>query len=197
MADNTPLYILSKSIVDDVDRVISEKLMKWRMFPAQWKLEIENYYGKPIRYSGIKYDGSPRVVYWGGFIEPFLENGIIKSLSELEKVCLQKNLDINDYVNEMEDLLRTLVVKTYNNMAEIDQILRGNGYPKSVTKFNVSDKITNMEDYLKKYIVAVTHKKHNAPENKQEIFELKPNIYGIGVDLKALWRKFIKWLNGT
>lgn len=197
MSDPTPLYTLSKRIVGEVDRVISEKLMKWRMFSAQWKLEVEDYYGKSIHYSEIKFDGSPRVVFWRGFIEPFLENGIINSLTELEKICSERNLDINNYKNEMSELLQVLIVKAYNNMAETDQILRGNGNPKSVTKVNVSDKVAAMEKYLNNCLVVVSHGNSSKIENTQEIFGLKPNIYGFSIDLKVLWRKLLKLFNGT
>ncbi|HPA25999.1 MAG TPA: hypothetical protein PLK76_04555 [bacterium] len=32
----------------------------------------------------------------------------------------------------------------------------------------------------------------NATEKKEEIFKLEPQIYGVGVNLKALWRKIFK-----
>ena len=195
----TPLYVLSKRIVDNWDHDISERLMKWRMFSAQWKLETENFYGKSISYNGIKFEGSPRLVFWEGYIEPFLEDRIIKSLNELENICRNKNINVEDYIHEMESLLKWLVNKTYNNMADIDQILRGGGFPKSVNRVIVSGRIEMMNEYISKAIAALLHKKPNPKvfNVDNEIVELKPNFFGFGINLRALWRKFVKFRNGT
>ena len=45
---HTPLYPIIRAYVEDYDRVISEKLMAWRMFPAKWHLDVTDFYGKRI-----------------------------------------------------------------------------------------------------------------------------------------------------
>lgn len=47
-------------------------------------------------------------------------------------------------LKETSDLLKKLVLKAYNSMADVDQRLRGNGYPNKVNKKDVSIKISLM-----------------------------------------------------
>jgi hypothetical protein len=189
--DRTKLYPIVLRKARELDRVTSEKIMKWRMFCAQQKLHVEDYYGKPIHYEGNLFEGSPRDVFWGRFIEPFLENGIVNILDEMHQECLSRNLEPQDYLDEARALLRLWVEKTYGNMARTDQILRGKGYPDSVQPVNVSSKIMLMHDYIDGHIVALTHHGHKRNEIRAaaDIVEIKPNFYGIGFNFNELWRR--------
>ncbi len=62
-AQHTPLYPIMRAYVENYDRVISEKLMAWRMFPAKWHLDVTDLYGKRIICSGVMYEGSPEGVF--------------------------------------------------------------------------------------------------------------------------------------
>src|SRR5690606_8032436 len=54
----TLLYPQTARRVELLDNAIFEKIQKWRMFPARWELETEDFHGKKISYRGIKYTGS-------------------------------------------------------------------------------------------------------------------------------------------
>jgi len=170
--------------------------MKWRMFGAQWKLHVEDYYGKSIHYEGVRFEGSPQLVFWNGFIEPFLENGIIFTLRETYNDCFARNLPPQDYLAEARDLLRLWVEKTYRYMAQTDQALRAEGYPDSIQPVNVASKISSMHQYIDENIVAFTYKVEKPIESRatRDIIEIKPNIYGIGLNLNELWRRFRAWI---
>lgn len=190
-AERTKLYPITSRKVQELDRVTSEKIMKWRMSPAKRKLHVENYYGKPIRYEGCGFEGTPRTVFWGGFIEPFLENGIVNVLSEMRQECLVRNLEPQDYLNEAKAILRLWVEKTYRDMARTDQVLRGKGYPNSVQPVDVSSKISLMHDHIDSHITALTHYGDKSSETRgaADIVEIKPNFYGIGFNFNELWRR--------
>jgi hypothetical protein len=187
----TPLYPVARSIVAELDRVTSEKITKWRMFGVKWSLHVEDYYGKPIRYEEVTFEGSPRDVFWNRFIEPFLENGIVSALDEFYKECISRNLHPKKYLREMVGLLRLWVEKTYRDMARTDQALRGKGIPSSAQAVDVSSKISSMYEYLDSHVVALTHRrqKKSDTESKEDIVDFKPNLYGIGLNLNALWRR--------
>ena len=68
----TDLYSITNRKVNELDKTISDKMMKWLFFNFTG-LHITDYYGKEINYKGIKFDGSPRLVFWKYF-DPFLEN---------------------------------------------------------------------------------------------------------------------------
>jgi hypothetical protein len=189
--ERTPLYPIMRRWVHDLDRNTSEKLMKWRMFCAKWSLHVEDYYGKPIHYEGVKFEGSPRLVFWDRFIEPFLENGIVDALNKIYEECISRNLDPGEYLEEMKELLRLWIQKTYIDMSRTDQVLRGKGNPNSVQAVDVSPKISSMYEYLDSHMVAIMHRreKGGANEAKGDIVEIKPNIYGVGLNLNELWRR--------
>jgi hypothetical protein len=186
----TPLYPVMRRYVHELDRITSEKLMKWRMFCSKWSLHVEDYYGKPIHYEGVKFEGSPRLVFWDRFIEPFLENGIVNALTKIHEECLSRNLDPGEYLEEMKELLRLWIQKTYIDMARTDQVLRGKGNPNSVQAVDVSSKISSMYEYLDIHSLAIMHRREKSGviEAKDDIVEIKPNIYGIGLNLNELWR---------
>jgi hypothetical protein len=91
----------------------------------------------------------------------------------------------------MKELLRLWIQKTYIDMSRTDQVLRGKGDPNSVQAVDVSPKISSMYEYLASHRVAVMHRreKNGSTEAKGDIVEIKPNIYGIGLNLNELWRR--------
>lgn len=165
------------------------------MFCAQWKLQIEDYYGKPIRYEGVKFEGGPQRVFWNGFIEPFLENGIIDTLKQVNAECIQRKLNQDEYLSEAKELLSLWVEKTYKDMSRTDQVLRGNGYPDSVKPVDVEGKINRMKRFIEDHCETIIHlgEAPQLEESSDPIFEVKPNFYGIGFNLNELWRRFKKW----
>jgi hypothetical protein len=189
--ETTPLYPIMRRLVHDLDRITSEKLMKWRMFCAKWLLHVEDYYGKPIHYEGVKFEGSPRLVFWERFMEPFLENGIVNALNKIYEECVSRNLDPSEYLEEMKELLRLWIQKTYTDMSRTDQVLRGEGNPNSVQAVDISTKISSMYKNLDSHAVAIMHRheKGGTNEAKDDIVQIKPNIYGIGLNLNELWRR--------
>jgi hypothetical protein len=50
----------------------------------------------------------------------------------------------------------------------------------------LSDRLMSRKDEIQ------GHDVENQDSKTEDVIQLKPNIYGIGVDLKALWRKLKK-----
>ncbi len=175
----TPLYPVMRRFVHELDRITSKTLLKWRMSCAKWLLHVEDYYGKPIHYEGVEFEGSPRLVFWDRFIEPFLENGIVNALRKIREECVSRNLEPGEYLEEMKEVLRLWIQKTYIDMARTDQVLLGKGNPNSVQAVDVSPKISSMYEYLDSEIVSIMHRceKSGVIEPKDDIVEIKPNIY--------------------
>ena len=193
--EKSDLYPITFQKIKALDIVISDKLMALKMFSARWKLQTTNYYGKEIHYEGILFEGTPEIVFWDNFIEPFLENGVIDILNATYQMCAEKNLEPHTYINEACDILKRLNQKTYKTMSRTDQILRGNGYPDSVTPKNVDDKIKNMDSFIDTHSAAIL-KRGEKPKDKssEDVIDIKPNFFGIGLNLNALWRKLMRYL---
>ena len=167
--NQTLLYPIIDNYVTEVDRIISDKIMAWRMFPAKWKLDVTDFYGKRIHYEGVTFKGTPQHVFWNGFIEPFLENGIKQTLQKVLKDCEERSLIRIKYLDEACALLEILIHKTYKNMVETEHFLRGKGFPRSVEPRNVSSNIKKMNQYMTTYRKALTHRGSNKSieESKQ------------------------------
>ncbi len=149
------LHVRTKKRVDELeDFLIKEKLTPWRFFGIG-KFKVTKYDGKEIHYEGkSEFVGSPRIVFWEGFIEPFIENGIQKTLDEVGKECQQNNLDPEPHIKDTASLLRGVISKVYSYMAEADQVLRGKGYPDKVVRVDVKDKILKMNEVLDEHVKA-------------------------------------------
>ena len=161
------------------------------MFPAKWELRVTDYYGKEINYKGIKYEGSPREAFWSNFTEPFLENGIIDILNQTYRECQDRSLYPDEYLREAVELLKALNRKVFKKMSRIDQVLRGDGYPNSVKPQDVTKKVNKIDQFIDTHLKAVTHRWDEvSKKNHEDIIDIKPNFYGIGLNLNALWRKF-------
>ena len=158
------LHVRTKKIVDELeDFLIKEKLTPWRFF-GTGKLKVTKYDGKEIHYEGeSEFVGSPRIVFWEGFIEPFIEDGIQKTLDEVGKECQQNNLDPEPHIKDAASLLCGVISKVYSYMAETDQVLRGKGYPDKVVQVDVKDKILKMNEVLDKHVGAALALYSNNP----------------------------------
>lgn len=122
-----------------------------------------------------------------------LGESIMKNSKEFRKKVLQIHYDISKG-NTWNPVMRTIVaqrleLKDYNDndLLGTTKYLEDKGYLKVLT--NMEDQITDLG------IDEVENGFPNLyPENnKEEVVKLAPEIYGIGLNLKALWRKSKKW----
>jgi len=194
----TGLYPLIQQRVAEEAQPIFDRLQAWRMMGSGTGLTTSDIHGKPVHYSGIKFEGShPRVVFWGGgFFEPFISKAAQQSLQWTIDSCRQRNLDAKEYLTETRDLLGLLVEGVYKHMARTDQLLRGGGFPDSISPVNVSPKIEAMKRRLDDLAAAMTLSgslpKSSSSADKGEILQLKPSFGGVSIDLKALWHRWFK-----
>jgi hypothetical protein len=172
--ETTPLYAKTKQKIEDfyVD-IERNKLTPWAFLRTGKMQEVKDYYGRSIRYQGVEFEGSPSIVFWEGFIEPFLEHGIIDILEQVADEAKKSNLNPEACINEAVGLLAGRISAVYYLMAEIDQKLRGKGYPETAKRRDVSEKIKKMDDYLQeqqKAIVAIA-KSQSKPALEEKFFQ--------------------------
>ncbi len=141
------------------------------MFSAESKLKIKDFYGKDIFYSGIKFEGSPRQVYWSYF-DPFFTNNVAKVLEDVTQECFKRGLEPKVFVLEAAELLKIMVSRLYEEISLTDQILCGNGFPTSVAKKDVSKNIESIYSYISKEVDAALLRKTPIPsKGKGEILK--------------------------
>ena len=145
-----------------------------------------------MSYRGVSFEGSPRMVFWTDFFEPFILAAARSSFEWVRKTCHERNLNPGDCLVEARDLLRLLTAKTYESMALTDQVLRGAGHPNAVTSVEIAAKVRAMTQQIDQLLVAFSREgppPPSQPNPKDEVLELKPNVFGLGINLRALWRR--------
>ena len=157
--DRTALYARTRKMVREAyETLYQEKLKPWRFFYVH-PLRCTDCRGNPVRYEGVKFEGSPRVVFWAGFIEPCLEDITVQVLDATALNCQKSHLKPDVYLKEAADLLEVFVRKVYENMARTDQVLLGEGFPDRVKPRDITAKLTAMNQLITGHLKAtlITH----------------------------------------
>jgi len=150
---HTALYPKLKKIIDDeCRRLQKEKITPWVFLNTGNPFEVEKHDGSLIRYEGVEFSGSPSDVFWSGYIEPFLEDFIIKTLKWTSNQCEENKLKPDKSLEEATELLKAFVVNIYGKMAGIDQTLGSRGHPDHVARKNVSGEIARMSKFLDSHV---------------------------------------------
>lgn len=134
------------------NQLIMDKVTPWAFFNTGKMKTITDFNGRNISYKGggLAFDGSPRLCFWNGFIEPFLEDRIIKAF-ELTRIQAEKKHLPLQVFNHVRALLSNCINEIYPKMQDIDRRLRGKGYPSQVVPFDISGKLFSMEKVIQAY----------------------------------------------
>lgn len=119
-------------------------LTPWVFFNAGPPLTVTNCRGRRVHYSGIEFEGSPREVFWHGFFEPCITDVIVEQIGRTIDDCKDHPELAEAALDEIADLLHLFVEKVYQRMAEIDQRIRGKGFPDRVQRKPVDREISTM-----------------------------------------------------
>ena len=152
------MYPLIQKRVADAARPLAERLGAWRMMDARGSLRTMDFKGKSVSYQGVMFDGTPQVVFWSDFFEPFMVDAAQKSLEWVIQTCHDRHLDPTEYISETKKLLELLAVRAYEEMARTDQLRRGRGYPDSVSPRPIAHKIDEMKRRIGDLSAALTHR---------------------------------------
>jgi hypothetical protein len=187
----TTLYPLTTEKLRTEALPLKDRIMAWRFFNAHG-IDTTTQDGKRVAISGVKFGGSTQLVFWSGFFEPFMTSAATQTLQWVADQCRERNLPPGEYLDEARFLIHDLVRTAYRDIARTDQLLRGNGFPDSVSCRDVSQQTEQMIQHVDGLAAAIGHRSP-APEQKaapDDIVELKPNFMGLGVNLNALYRWF-------
>ncbi len=151
----TPLYpTFVKRIRDGIDGLIWDKVTPWVFMTAGPPFKIRTFHGKEIAYQGIKFDGSPRRVFWGRFIEPFLEDLSINEINTAVKMANERRVNLRELLPEVRNLLGAGIERVYTQMADVDRRLRGEGLPQRVQLMPLDGLILSMMNFIDQRIQA-------------------------------------------
>jgi len=188
----TVVYPQIYKLVSDLDDKYMKLITKWVFLHSGTLVEIPKYDGTLISYRGIRFDGSPELVFWQGFIGPYLENEPLEVFRNVAELSRNTNQDLEKCLDEAEQLLAVTVQRVFEKMADTDQTLKGDGIRKGERK-DVSGKIIGYKNYIEKHrkIIELEYspKEIINSTTSEDIIDLKPNFFGIGLNLNAVWKK--------
>ena len=153
----SPAYHFIKERIElEFQRLERDKITPWAFFRTNNGIKLTDFFGKEISYigGGLEFEGSPREFFWKGFIQPFLNDIVSRNFSETENFR-KKGLDWKPPLEETALLLKTGINRAYNRMSDIDQRLRGKGYPDSVTRYNPQREVAISEAFVDERLTAV------------------------------------------
>lgn len=145
----TPLYpTFRKRIEDATERIIRDQVTPWAFLTAGPPFKVKQFSGREISYQGIDFEGSPRTIFWGRYIDPFLETLAIEEIDFAISSAKERRVDATLLLPEVQGLLVAAAQKIFGAMAEIDRRLRGKGYPESVPLRSVEGEVSQLRAFI-------------------------------------------------
>jgi len=174
-------------------KLSAEKLTPWVFLNTGKMAPIEDFYGRTIQYRGVGFEGSPREVFWGGFVEPFLEDIFVWAFEFALDYAEKRKSDRREPILYTRECLMNGLGLIYNKMQKIDRNLRGKGSPDQVSPRDISREIRKMQAKLDEYrdstLAALRLRNERADGGTfPDAIELKPGIFGFSLDLKKFWK---------
>lgn len=149
----TPLFpTFDKRISDSVNALITAQVIPWSFLTDGSPFRVKRFDGSEISYQGVTFDGSPQHVFWSGYIEPFLEDMVVRELALAVQTCKERNVDALTVLPELQGLLIYGCHKVFNRMADVDRKLRGKGYPNSVPLRPIKGELERMQAFIHTHV---------------------------------------------
>jgi hypothetical protein len=154
MTGPSPIYpIIEKFVNDEYTRLDRAQLTPWAFFRGTG-VKVNDFYGKPIAYEGLAFSGSPVLIFWNGYIEPFLEDIAFRAIDLTLKSSADRTIPIRQPLLEVQGQLYGLCHKTFDRMANIDQRLRKTGVRDEVPVRRTDKELARMHQFIDKRIDA-------------------------------------------
>ena len=151
----TPLYpTFEKRIRDAIEQLIVQQVTPWSFMASGPPFRVKRFDGREIAYQNVLFDGSPRAVFWGGYIEPFLEHLCVTEVDAAVTTAKERDIDGRLLLPEVRELLLVGINKVYTRMTDVDQRLRGRGFPDRVPVRSVALEVQRMERFIDDHVQA-------------------------------------------
>ena len=130
--------------------IVQAQVSPWANLLTARTLAVRRHDGSNLAWTDTRYGVAQQDIFWRGYIDPFLHEMITNQMREAGQVARRSQGDRELLVAEVRDLLLRAVRKVYDRMADVDQQLRGDGYPQSVARRSIKTELRMMEQYIDK-----------------------------------------------
>ena len=178
----------------EFQKLEKDKVTPWTFLLSGKGMKVIDFFGKQVSYQGVGFEGSPRTVFWNGFIQPFLKDIVSRSLSETRTFCQDHSIDSSLPLKETASLLKDGISVIYERMADIDQRLRGKGYPHSVRRYNPKAEIERSAAFIEERMTAESTLAPGRKKNLNTFYEAQKFWFwfiGIAIAIAGLVLRFL------
>jgi hypothetical protein len=149
----TPLYPMFRKRIDDaIEQLIKKQVTPWCFLNSGRPFRVTAFDGRQIAYEGIRFGGTPQLVFWSRYIEPFLEDLTISEISAAVAMAQERRVDAKLLLSEVNELLNAGIRRVFSQMADVDRRLRGKGSPEKVQLRPTENEIRNMTKFVEERI---------------------------------------------
>ncbi len=182
------LYPVTLEYVSDLDKKLDSMLSKWIFIGKGSGLELQRVDGSTIRYAERRFQGSPERVYWGEWLDEYVENDSVTILHELVIKARASGDDVERCLLEAAELIYIMITRVYTRKADVAALLSGDGVAPGEHK-DVSGIIETMQDIIRQHTRIVI------AENTLMNSWLKESAEsaGFGLKLKRTWKRVCPW----
>jgi hypothetical protein len=185
----SPLNEIIKADVEEVTQALLKNTVEPWIFFRSHGVNIKKVDGRSIAISGVEYSGSAVTVFWEGFVDAYIKQRSRELIESTRLKAVARNILVQNALQDCLVHLHSMIVEIFNRMAVIDQRLRGKGFPESVQKKDVQDHIDRNYEVIKGLVNAEIECAQPSGSPKAtwlNALELKPNIFGLGINLNWL-----------
>ena len=138
-------------IFDEFKQLVEKQVERWGSFNSG-KGGVKTFDGKSISFSGGFANSSKRILFWKGYIEPYIQDVIERMIEETVELAKDKKVPLSMVLGSTEANLSGGIDTVYHKMQGIDRRLRGGGDPESVPMRDISFEIKKMNEFLDRQI---------------------------------------------
>ncbi len=191
---HSPLNEIIKTDVEEATQsLIVNTIEPWLFFKSHG-VNIKKADGRSLSVSGIPYKDSAVVAFWEGFADAHINKQSRELIETTRLRAIERNIPLETALQDCLRHLKNMIVTIFEKMADVDQKLRGEGIPNSVSKKSIQQYIDRNYSIIKSLVDAeiscVQFRNNN--QTWLKALELKPNIFGLGLNLNWFFSKIFR-----
>lgn len=145
---------MKERLENEFAKLDKNKLTPWIFMATDHGLDVTTLDGSKVKYQGIEFSGTARLVFWDRFSVPFLMDIISRGFAATREFCERHNIATKPALDETAELLKEGIDRTFKRMVDIDRRLRGKGSPNSVEQYNPSTETAKTLAFLDERLAA-------------------------------------------
>jgi hypothetical protein len=147
----SPLWArFDQAIAAETNAIIAAQVSPWAHMQGRDGMSVQRFDGSTIAYSKVRYTESIQQVFWTRYIEPFLERMVLEHFRAIPVAAKEGGADPAEVVPEVEGMLVAACRKVYARMVDVDQRLRGDGFPDGITPRGTQREFRAMEEFIRR-----------------------------------------------